>query len=356
MNRFTILFLFLFSFPFSGLTQDSTDWLLVYYAPYDNNLSQYSDSILTQLESARKYENVQIVLQVDQSNSLGMFRYTIASNGTIIDTIPSEESTSGKELSNYLKWAADNFPSRHSAVFFLDHGGGLNEVGQDLQPDSTFLTTASIQKALKKFNKRRNANVDLLYLQVCAKASIEPLYEFRDVAQFTLASQQLLGAPNYYYSETIKSLSTQPECTGTDLAKAIAVNDREDMFESLTCIDNSQFSLIRTEFSKLVKELEKKSQINFNKAPLHFDYANDRYWDLIDFLNCLDLQTPEEIAARDTLITSIQQHLIAFHHVPQGNTTKYSGISIAALSRDRIRSFWKMRFYRDCMLQKLPID
>jgi hypothetical protein len=70
----------------------------------------------------------------------------------------------------------------------------------------------------------------------------------------------------------------------------------------------------------------------------------------------LDLQSTEETVARDTLTANIQQRLIAFHYVPNGVTTNYSGLSIAALSKDRIRAFWKMRFYRDCLMHKLPIN
>ena len=355
MNKFLILISFSFCIQDAVLAQDSLDWLIVYYAPYDNNLSSYSDSILKQLESAKEYENVQVVLQVDKADSEGMYRYTITSNGTIIDTIPSEESTSGKILNSYLRWASRNFSFKHSALFFLDHGGGLNEVGQDLQPDSSFLTTTSIQKAMKKFNRWSSSTVDLLYLQVCAKSSIEPLYEFRDVSNYTLASQQLLGAPNYYYPKTIQFLSQHPNSSGAELAKSIATNDRTDMIESLTCIDNNQFSLIRSNFRKLVIELEKRPQITFSAAPLHFDYSTDRYWDLISFLESLNLQTPEELAAKDALIQSIQKELIEYQLFSDPNSA-YSGISIATISKDRIRAYWKMKFYRDFLIHKIPVE
>ncbi|GAB5423223.1 MAG: hypothetical protein Crog4KO_03700 [Crocinitomicaceae bacterium] len=331
------------------------DWLFIYYAPYDNNLSHYSDSILNQLESVREFENIQVVLQVDKSDSVGMLRYAIGANATTIDTIASEESTSRKSLQAYLRWASETYKFKQSAVFFLDHGGGLNEVGQDLNPDSTFLTTRSIRKPLEKFNKWNQSKVDLIYLQVCAKSSIEPLYEFRDVSHYTLASQQLLGAPNYYYSEVIRQASQNQLTDGLELAKSIALNDREDMISKLTCVDNSQFDLIRSDFRKLTFLLEKKEQLLFKKPPLQYEYANDRYWDLVDFLNCLDLQSQSAIKLRDGLIESIENKLVAYTYTPV--SSDFSGISIAALSKERIGAFWwKMQFYRDFRMNQLPIE
>lgn len=355
MKRNFFIFLVFVACSYSSLAQDSLDWLLIYYAPYDNNLSHYSDSILNQLESARQFDNVQVVLQVDKADSSGMLRYTITPTGTIVDSLDSDNSTSRKELTNYMRWASDEFNFKHSAVFFLDHGGGLDEVGQDLLPDSSFLTTASIRKSLLKFNKWNRSKIDLLYLQVCAKASIEPLYELKDVSEYTLASQQLLGAPNYYYFEAIKYLSNTPNCNGLDLAKEIATKDRTDMISVLTCIDNSQFDLTRSIFRALTFELEKKDALHFTKAPLTYEYGNDRYWDLVDFLNCLDLKASRETQLRDKLIDHLQNKLIVYSYSPKSNS-KFCGMSIASISKDRMGAFWrKMDFYRDFRMNQLPV-
>lgn len=354
MKQFFILLLIFFCFQSIGRTQDSTDWILIYYVPYDNNLSSYSDSVVTQLESVKDINNVQVVLQVDTADSLGMYRYIINKNGVRIDTVQSEESTSQKQLTQYLKWVSKEFSFRKSAVFFLDHGGMLDEVGQDLQPDSNFLTTRSIRKSLHKFNKWNASKVNLLYLQVCAKASLAPLYELHSTSEYTLASQMLLGAPNYYYKEVLRFLSHNPNSSGVELAKAIAMSDRKDMISSLTCFENQHFSTIRSDFRKLVETLKDQPQLQFSRAPLHFDYGSDRYWDTIDFLDALDLKDKKAIVAREALHQSISKTLICYHYSP--TPTNYSGVSIASLSKDRIRKYWNMKFYKDFKLQQLPIQ
>ena len=89
--------------------KDSCEWIFIYYVPYDNNLSSYADSILNQLSSTAKNENVRVVFQVDKNDTLGMYRYTLDSEGIHTDTMPSEQSTSGKQLSSYLNWVHSNF-------------------------------------------------------------------------------------------------------------------------------------------------------------------------------------------------------------------------------------------------------
>ncbi|PWL29614.1 MAG: hypothetical protein DCO96_07595 [Fluviicola sp. XM-24bin1] len=190
--------------------KDSCDWIFIYYAPYDNDLSAHSDTILAQLSTASKYDNVRVVFQLDTDDTLGMYRYSISPSGVHIDTIPSEESTSNEQLQDYFNWIGDNFAFRNSAIFFLDHGGGLDEVGQDLYPDSTFIKVPDIRNVLLSFKYENNVLIDLIYLQVCAKASIEPLYELSEIADYTLACQRYLGAPNYYYKGMLQHVAKIP--------------------------------------------------------------------------------------------------------------------------------------------------
>jgi len=354
-------YLFSIVFAFWGLQvnasdKDSCEWIFIYYVPYDNNLSAYADSILNQFSSTAKNENVRVVFQTDKNDTLGMYRYTIDSEGIHTDTIPSELSASGKQLSSYLDWVQSKFFFKKSAVFFLDHGGGLDEIGQDLYPDSTFLTTGAIRKSLRRFKRKTGKLVDLVYLQVCAKSSIEPLYEFHDVAYFTLASQKLLGAPNQYYSGTIENLSLSSCFTGEDLARRIVQAEDHSMYTTLTCIDNAQFGLVKSRFRKLIQLLYQRGEVTITQEPKTYEYGNDRYWDLVDFLECLNLNDPKEIAARDSLTAAILNDLIVFKKTSAYVKDNFSGISIAVPGKDRTRAYWKMRFFREFKMDRLPVE
>ena len=229
----------------------------------------------------------------------------------------------------------------------------MDEVGKDLYPDSTFIKVPDIRNVLLSFKYENNVVIDLIYLQVCAKASIEPLYELSEIANYTLACQRYLGAPNYYYKGMLQHVAKFPEINGEDLATVIAALDQPEMFESLTCIDNANFDQVRHEFRRFITKMDKRNNLSFKRTPKQFDYANDRYWDIIDFLDCLDLKRRIEIKARERLKESIRQ-LIVFKFVNEDDGL--SGISIAVLNKARIEAYWHLSLYCDSYLHKLPIQ
>ncbi len=335
---------------------DSSEWLLLYYLPYDNNLSEYADTIITQLTEASQFPNVNIVLQLDNADTTGMLRYYFSEGTLHKEHISSENSSGSIELSNFFGWTNAHFYAPRTAVFFLDHGGRPDEIGQDLFPDSTFLKTRTIVTALKKFNKQRKKSIDLLYLQVCAKASLETLYEFRDISKYTLASQSLLGAPNYYYGDLLESLEKQPFIEGNTLGERIVDFEDSTMYSTLTCVNNSAFKKVRFHFRNYIREIDKRDDLAFTKTPIGVPYGVDYYFDLIDFLNVINSTEPSEIQARKALKEAIQNDLIEFVRIsPMATDQGYCGVSIAALSKQRLEDFDHMRFYRDFWIHRLDL-
>jgi len=336
---------------------ESSEWLFIYYMPYDNDLSHYADTILSQLENAAHLPHVNVVIQLDDNKTTGIQRIRFANGKTIRDTIPSEKITSEAEFTDFLLWTSAHFAFEHSAIFFLDHGGRPNEIGQDLYPDSTFLTTTTIRNGMQQFNKRNKQLVDLAYLQVCSKASLETLYEFSEDTRFTLASQTLLGAPNFYYSKMLTEVNANPQIDGKALAGIIARSEAPEMYSSLTCVDNSAFKTVRKAFVNYVRQVDKRDDLAFVKAPLSLTYGNDRSWDLISFLEAINSKKEVEFAARQKLIDALQKELLVFvEQSPNAIDEGFSGISIATLSQQRLNDFSQMRFYKDFKIKRLDLN
>lgn len=357
MNWLLSSLLFLLSFSGWSLTEkDSSEWLLIYYVPYDNNLSKHADTIISQLGIAKELENVNVVLQVDRADSSGMERIRIADGKITRENITDELSTSRKSFQEYLLWIDSQFEFEKSALFLLDHGGAPDEIGQDLTPDSTFLITTDIRKALKKFNRKQKKPLDLIYLQMCSRASIEILYEFRELTDYILASQHNVGAPNYYYKETLQILNDSTKVSGDRLANWITKFEAPEMYHSLTCFDIHMFPSVRNSFVKYLNEVEKRDNLAFHHAPESITYAGDRYWDLKSFLYEVNSTTPEETNAREVLNKSIHENFIVFHEVSPSTKIKTNGISIANLSKKRLSDYWHMKFYRDFKLRKLELQ
>jgi hypothetical protein len=337
-------------FSYSLLAQGKdkliTDWLFVYYMPYDNNLSHLSDTILSMLKNNIKSNDAIVTVQADLRDMKGIKRYLYSSDTSYVDKIPDEYSAHTKTYKNYLNWAVSNVSYNHIAVILLDHGGKLDELCLDERPQYKFLKVDSVATAIKEVigdNK-----IDLLYLQVCTKASIEPLFEFRDIAKYTLSSQKKMGAPNYYYKNLFNSFSSAKLANGYEIAELIAKNEREDMYSSLTLIDNSKLDSLLIMFKEFSSQLEKLNDIQLKAYPLDFIYYGDYYWDLISTLESIDLRDHKEIdKLRQLIINYLQNELIVFHkkNPVKNSMADYCGISMVKnWNIDEIK-YHKLEFY-----------
>jgi hypothetical protein len=169
-----------------------------------------------------KSDNVIVTIQADFDDNLGMKRYILTQNGSIVTSIENENSASIRTYKQYLEWVKAEIEYKKIAIVFLDHGGKLDEICLDEKPVYEFLKVNELKNVFSEvFDKN---NVDLLFLQVCTKGVIEPLYEFKDIAKYTLCSQVELGAPNYYYAGLFIALSNQSVNTGYEVAEIIVQN------------------------------------------------------------------------------------------------------------------------------------
>ena len=344
MSRLALVFLF---FPLLSIAARprSCNWLFVYYMPYDNNMTALGAPIIDMIQKGINSNNVIATVQADFTDS-GMKRYLILKDTVLTFDIGGEGSAHTKSYKEYLDWVKTMVTGRQRAMLFLDHGGILDELGLDETPESKFLRVDSLRTVLENFNRQTKHTTDLLYLQVCAKGSIEPLYELRNTARYTMASQNELGAPNYYYEKLFNDLSVNPH-TELEVAQKLVGYERTDMFYSVTCVNNSAFVETKKLFVAFLATLGE--QLQLASPPLMLSYYRQTYWDLISFLNLLTLDNDIQKVARQRLVTQIEKDLIVFHKKNENNDTMhdYSGISLVLLSTEKAASFSHLQFFKD---------
>jgi len=275
--------------------------------PYDNNLSSWADSIYHMIQSGLESKDIIVTIQKDVSGDTGMTRSIITNKGITNYQITDEKSWSGKSYDNYLSWVSDQLNSDNYVIIFLDHGGKLDEIGLDEFPVKRFLRIDSARLAIENFNRLNGNKTELAFFQVCTKGSIEPIYEFKDIVNFTMFSQTILGAPNYYYTPLFRLLSGMEisKLKGVDIARIITDNFREDMYYSLVCTDNSFFDSFEKELTSFLSQSENLSEYQIsNNLPL--SYYGQSYWDLVAFIKSFKgidydplLKTIEELIVKN---------------------------------------------------------
>jgi hypothetical protein len=345
MKTLLCVFVLLAQFDCCYSQKIKAELTFVYWMPYDNNLSVWADSIYQMIDAGVESSEIAVTIQKDILGDRGMTRSIISNKEIVNYEIADENSSSGKSFSDYLSWVSSKITSDSYVIIFLDHGGKLDEIGLDEFPEKRFLRIDSARMAIDQFNKVNGKKTELVFMQVCTKGSIEPLYELKDIARYTMFSQTTLGAPNFYYTPFFKSLTNSDigKLTGIDLARSIVDFEREDMYSSLVCIDNSRFDSFELAFDNFLNAYEDLHKYEVGQN-LSLNYYGQRYWDLVAFIKSF------EGVSSEGLLKGIDD-LVVMHRInpKYGNMQGYCGISTLAMNRNylqEIAQYNHLRFFK----------
>ncbi len=273
----------------SATPQPRYDWGIVYYMSYDNNLDTFGAHIITQIEEGIKSCNVVAAVQADFTEDKGMQRYAITSEGTRKIALESEDSADAGQVLAYLQWFVANFPCRKYIFTFLNHGGKVDEMCYDRNPQTEgkhWISGHVLGRKLRKFIIQSDLNVELLFLQQCGRGSIENLYSFRGTANYVMSSPINVGAPNTYYSSLQRWLSNHTDATGEAIARKIAEEDRDFMI--YTCARGEKFDELTIQLNRAIQPFLEKKNLRTPKLPrVIYSGGNESVVDLCAYLKVL---------------------------------------------------------------------
>jgi hypothetical protein len=250
------------------------DWGVAYWLSYDNDLERAGPIILKRVKQGVASDRQVAALQADYTDPHGMRRYVVTSNGTTETKLDSDDSANEDQAIAFLEWFVKTYPCKHYAFVFLNHGGRLDEMCLDEQPDTPgkeWMSGRVLGRKLRQFKAKMPGTLSLLFLQQCGRGSLENLYSFRGTADYILCSPAKIGAPNTYYTEFHKFLAQEPDAGGEKLARKIADTDKD--FNVYLCIRGQKLDDLPARLNAALKPfLEKAELANF--APPRSVYSD----------------------------------------------------------------------------------
>jgi hypothetical protein len=278
--------------PKSFSKKSRYQWVVLYWMPYDNDLVRFGEPIVGMLTRGTYNSQIAVIVQSDYRDDLKMRRRQLVSGITNEIGVSGEDSSNVSAFSEYLDWANQNFEAEHWAVIVVGHGGKINEISPDDRGKTlqtrTWMGVNQFANAVSNFNQATNGRVELLFFQNCNKAALEVFYEARNSARYTLASQLALGAPNYYYKGFLNSLK-EPSVDGLEAAIAIANSERDDMYHTLTLVDNRAIKQIPDKLSRLLQAITINGslpEIKGLEIPTYYN-SDEQHCDLLVLLSHL---------------------------------------------------------------------
>lgn len=101
-------------------------WTVMVFMAGDNNLSVAGDSDLAEMRRVGSSDQVNVLVEFDNAGHDGTRRIRVARGGVneAIETLGETDSGSPEVLSDFISWAAQNYPADRYALVLWNHGGG----------------------------------------------------------------------------------------------------------------------------------------------------------------------------------------------------------------------------------------
>ena len=327
--------------------------------PYDNDLSRFGSEIIEAIASGIRSKNILVAVEADFLDTPNITRYLLTQGETEIRELDRSDSASEDTFSEYLTWARSQFEAKHWAIVFLGHGGKTDEISPDIHSgvdgnSIQWMNIQSVADLILEFNQSIGDRIELFFFQNCNKGTLEAHSTISEVARYTLSSQKLLGAPNYYYPNLFQCLGENPESSGEEVARKIEEYERSDMYSSYTVTDNAIFIQLKR---YLVPLIDAVLAANLQNIELHriptYAYFDEFQADAIEFFTAIVEQSNADRQIFENFIDFIEQSTIHLPN-PQEDAQNLSGLGLfVPTHRQQLDRYRNWQTYTDLKLIEL---
>jgi hypothetical protein len=258
------------------INQNIKDYLVIVYSAGDNDLKDYLFNDLDEIEEVGSNENIDIVAIADQGKYgnqwqgcriLHLQKDTQKNkiNSPVIGEYPKVDMSDPKFLEKSLTEVINKFPAKNIMLVISDHGSGWEGVIVDNNSqnfiDGFKMTLPKLRDALKNVMKNTNKKIDIITFDACLMGSSEVMVELKDVTNYVVASQQLVGAEGLPYKKILTNFYPTLINIISNTIEANKIDNKSNKYELnkeivKNIVKNSQdFSSILYQLLILIKQM-----------------------------------------------------------------------------------------------------
>jgi len=314
-------------------------WTYMVYMGADNNLSDAGLQDLNEMEMAGSTAQVAIVVQAEFSPaySTGVTTDTLRfyvqkDNDTTepnlnpIQNLGNVDMGSPAALTDFIKWAAANYPAENYALILWDHGAGWKEMPlrnnafrgaiQDETSD-TFMSLPDLAKGVRD----SGVHIDMINFDACLMAMYEVVYEFKGLTDYMVFSEELEPGDGNPYDTILADLVANPTMSPANLSITTANRYHEfyqDLLRgstTLSAVDMSKIDALDAGVLALAGALTAAGENAIIEdaqveAQAYAYATNKDLWDFCDYLST-HLTNAGAINAANQVKTAVQNMVIA---------------------------------------------
>ena len=310
MKTTTPLFLFCLAFILSisarALPQAQKEWTFLLFLNGHNNLSSFGDMNLKDMEKSGSNDQVNLVVEWGKSTSNITRRLLVqkSTNPAIVTSptlmeLKDRDMGDYKNLVDFVKWGADNFPAKHYFVAVWNHGSGwhfqdakvksgevsINDISFD---DNTghSITTEQLGVAMAEIKQHIGRNVDIYGSDACLMQMLEVAGEMKNSVDYFVGSEDTEPGEGWPYDSFTKMWTGAPRSTPAEVSvllskeylKAYSGGAYGTKSVTFSAIDASKLSAIENSAREIAAQLKALSVDDFKKVKTALNTVQSYYY------------------------------------------------------------------------------
>jgi len=294
--------------------QPAKEWTFLVYLNGHNNLDSFGFKDINEMEKVGSSDKVNIVVQwASITNGKTRRLYVSKDNdssrvtSTTLEEMAPVDMGDYRNLIEFVRWGATNFPAKRIFVDVWNHGSGWHKMASanrggigvlDISNDDLTghkISTLELGQAMNDASTAIGQKIEVYGSDACLMQMAEVAAEMSSSVNYFVGSQELEPGDGWAYDTFLSELVARPTMSTADLGKAMvhgyldSYNGSGDL--TLAMMDLSQLPAVEAATAALGKELsrlpksERKAVINLVRETQGFYYSD--YKDAGDFVSKL---------------------------------------------------------------------
>ncbi|MBU6375207.1 MAG: hypothetical protein KGQ59_04375 [Bdellovibrionales bacterium] len=233
--------------PVPASTEDrpkEKEWTLLVFLNGHNNLDPFGAADINEMEKVGSTKDINVVVQwasLDHGKTRRLFvtkdNDPNAVNSLVLDEMPAVDMGDYKNLVEFIRWGAKNYPAKKYFVDVWNHGSGwhylraeMNRGGisiTDISHDENtgnVITTEQLGQAMSEASAAIGKKIELYGSDACLMGMAEVAAEMSDSVRFFAGSQELEPGDGWHYDRLLAEWTARPTVDGGGLGKILVAS------------------------------------------------------------------------------------------------------------------------------------
>ena len=202
-------------------------WTVLVYMAADNDLANFADLDLTEMQEIGSDDDVTVVVQVDKP-TIGARRLLVLQNDVLeLEDLGIIDMCDWQTLAQFLEWGIHYYPADKYCVVLWSHGRGWTRTsersfGEDWSSGSVLsVAEGELRQAVRTAYNRTGERINLFCFDACLMGMVEVAYDIKDYIQTFVGPQIICPLEGFRYDEILAAMAADPGMNRNECAAVI---------------------------------------------------------------------------------------------------------------------------------------